>query len=378
MKQKKSFSELKWHQKALLVLIIIVFSPFIAFGLVVYGLYWLFYDVIQRRPYKKRFEQSDYYKDLGVPYSLWALSSQEYELYNAAKEAGLEFELIRADTHYLLYENRVFIIPYQFDSLLFDAEDGKWYFDDDEELLPFEEGLAELLRGLRPEHREKPVFVLTPDRMIGRADENEPEAPAGPALFDLLPSPVVHGESCLAAMTGALAHPKVDFNTHTGGEDMVYGAIDEKSEEYYTDLARVFEAIGGRQKDYNWLITDCVCYPKDPGTAKMLDKEYCWMSGEELTELVLKEDLQWIWADLSAFDKSVGLFDVLKYDLPRAEDYRGFWEKPLRLQHPLAQMEIAAIDSSRTLLFSKNSEDVEAFLKYFPGSKPLEEHIDRL
>ena len=37
---------------------------------------------------------------------------------------------------------------------------------------------------------------------------------------------------------------------------MVYGAINRKGESYYTYLGKVFDAMSGRQKDYNWLITD--------------------------------------------------------------------------------------------------------------------------
>ena len=70
---------------------------------------------------------------------------------------------------------------------------------------------------------------------------------------------------------------------------MVFGAINEKGEKYYTDLVRVFEAINNKQMDYNWLITDCVCYPQNPETAKKLDQEYCWISGDELTDLVFEE-----------------------------------------------------------------------------------------
>ena len=86
---------------------------------------------------------------------------------------------------------------------------------------------------------------------------------------------------------------------------MVFGAINEKGEKYYTDLVRVFEAINNKQMDYNWLITDCVCYPQNPETAKKLDQEYCWISGDELTDLVFEENFQWVWGVLSAFDKSV-------------------------------------------------------------------------
>lgn len=159
---------------------------------------------------------------------------------------------------------------------------------------------------------------------------------------------------------------------------MTFGAIDSKGKKYYTYLKEVFESINNKQLDYNWLITDCECYPTDPEVAKVLDQEYCWVSGEQLTELVLKGNFQWIWADLSAFKKSVELSEVLQYDLPYANGYKGFWVKPISMQHPLAQMEIVAWDSALTLLFSKDSKDIDSFLRYFPSGELLEDYIDKL
>lgn len=82
---------------------------------------------------------------------------------------------------------------------------------------------------------------------------------------------------------------------------MVYGAIIRQGEKYYTDLGKVFRAIQNEQVDYNWLITDCVCYPQNPEIDQLLAKEYCWLSGEKLTEIVEQESFQWIWAILSGF-----------------------------------------------------------------------------
>lgn len=40
---------------------------------------------------------------------------------------------------------------------------------------------------------------------------------------------------------------------------MHYGAILAKGEVGYTNLDRVFAALGNIQENYNWLITDCEC-----------------------------------------------------------------------------------------------------------------------
>lgn len=157
---------------------------------------------------------------------------------------------------------------------------------------------------------------------------------------------------------------------------MVYGAVNEKGETYYTYLKKLFESINNRQTEYNWLITDCTCYPSNPLTDDMLSKEYCWISGEELTDVVSKEDFQWIWAVLSAFDKSVSLSDVLKHDLPYAEGYSGFWNKPVSMQHPLAKIEIVPWDSSMTLIFSDDKSIIDSFREHYPQSEDIEDYID--
>lgn len=156
---------------------------------------------------------------------------------------------------------------------------------------------------------------------------------------------------------------------------MVYGAINEKGEPYYTNLKKVFDSIGNIQKQYNWLITDCVCYPLNPKTEDMLRDEYCWISGEKLTDLVNEEGFQWVWAVLSAFDKNISLSDVLRYDLPYADGYGGFWKLPLTMQHPLAKIEIVPWDSSLTLIFSNNISIINDFRRAFSESENLEDHI---
>ena len=159
---------------------------------------------------------------------------------------------------------------------------------------------------------------------------------------------------------------------------MVYGAINAKGEKYYTYMKKLFEAIGNRQTEFNWLITDCICYPDNPKTDAMLSKDCCWISGDELTEIIVQEDFQWIWGVLCAFDKSVALEDVLKYDLPRAEDYDGFWSRPISIQHPLARVEIVPRDSTMTMIFSDDKSIIDRFIAAYPFSEDFETYLDRL
>lgn len=159
---------------------------------------------------------------------------------------------------------------------------------------------------------------------------------------------------------------------------MVYGAINAKGEKYYTYMKKRFEAIGNRQTEFNWLITDCICYPDDPKTDAMLSKDYCWISGDELTEIIAQEDFQWIWAVLSAFDKSVALSDVLNHELPQAEDYNGFWSRPVSMQHPLARIEIVPWDSTMTMIFSDDKSIIDSYRTAYPKSEDFVDYLDRL
>ena len=139
---------------------------------------------------------------------------------------------------------------------------------------------------------------------------------------------------------------------------MHYGAILAKGEVGYTDLDKVFAALGNIQENYNWLITDCECNVDIPE----LQYNYCWMSGNELMALQRKyHNPQWIWAVLSAFEKSVTEEQVLEYPLPDARDNR--------VQHPLATFGIVPFDSSFVLVFSREKEIVDRFRAYFPLSE---------
>ena len=157
---------------------------------------------------------------------------------------------------------------------------------------------------------------------------------------------------------------------------MVYGAIDERSQEWYTYLPELFDAIGNAQLNYNWLVTDSFCNIGNP-VQDMVDRDgYCWISGEDLTKLVEENHIQWIFAVLSGFTKDVQLSDVLEHPLPYAE-YGGFWHLPVSMQHPLATIEIVPWDSSATLFFSREEESIRQFMRGYPQSEELAAYIAR-
>jgi len=151
----------------------------------------------------------------------------------------------------------------------------------------------------------------------------------------------------------------------------VKSAILQKGEHFYTHMSKIFNAIGNGQLKYNWLITDYECYPQDKGINEVFSTEYIWMAGKQLTEIIRREDFQFIWGVFSGFSLEVTLEEVLKYDLPFADGYKGFWANDVGIQHPLAEVEIVAWDSSLTLLIGRDYNLVQKFRRNLPLSEDL-------
>lgn len=140
------------------------------------------------------------------------------------------------------------------------------------------------------------------------------------------------------------------------------GAILEKRELYFTYLKHIFFSLNNIQENYNWLITDYECYPEKQEYINLFSEEYCWMSGDELTKIAADEDFQWIWGVFSAFPKELTKEEILKYPLPQCDGYTGFWNNPVSMQHPLAEMEIVAWDSSLTIFISKDDTIIDTVM----------------
>lgn len=152
---------------------------------------------------------------------------------------------------------------------------------------------------------------------------------------------------------------------------MIYGAILEKGERWYTDMSKIVDILGNKINEYNWLITDFMFNEAD-----VIQGEYGFLSGEQLINMS-KKNMQWIWAVVSGIKKEIPLDEILKYPLPYADGYSGFWKNPLSIQHPLADVEIVPWDSSLTLLIAKDKELVDMYRKKFPLSEDLERYNEQ-
>ena len=157
----------------------------------------------------------------------------------------------------------------------------------------------------------------------------------------------------------------------------VHGMIIEKGEKYCTDLDKLLGALDGIPLNYKWLVSypECSTFTKE--THDLFEKKYCILSGEELTAAA-KDAYQFIWGTFSAFAPDTPDEEILKYPLPENDMYPGFWKLPLTIQHPLAQIEIVAFDSSLTLVLTKDIVLPEKFRQVYPLSQDLAEHNAKL
>lgn len=155
------------------------------------------------------------------------------------------------------------------------------------------------------------------------------------------------------------------------------GLILNKGEKGYSYLKDVFCKINTLSKNYNWLISYPECYPQNKKLQEKMYNDYIWLSGSELQNMLYIDNFQWIWGVLSGFPQNILLEDVLKYQLPYADGYTGFWNNPVTLQHPLADVEIVAWDSSCTLCISKDETIIEEFSAIYPCSEDLEVYNEK-
>ena len=138
-----------------------------------------------------------------------------------------------------------------------------------------------------------------------------------------------------------------------------------------SEIEKVFNCIK-ELKNYNWLITDMECYTDDKNLLNVIDNKYCWVQGKDLLKLLKIESSQWVWGVFSAFSKSIELNDVLKYEYPYADGYKGFWKNPLTIQHPLATLEFVIWDGNFILVISEDHKIISDIMKKNNNARDLE------
>lgn len=145
--------------------------------------------------------------------------------------------------------------------------------------------------------------------------------------------------------------------------------------DFYTDLQLVFQALGGRQREFNWLITDLECNTFPPGL--YWDRRPLWFSGQELTALVHSYKVQFIWGVLSGFPPHITVDRQHLVVEPYADGNRELWIAGTTIQHPQATIEVICWDSRATLLLCDNDDLTQRFRAFFPEAVDLDQYNRR-
>lgn len=139
----------------------------------------------------------------------------------------------------------------------------------------------------------------------------------------------------------------------------------------YTCMLNILINLELTKEDYFWLISDIEAYPtKDKYLNLINSNDYLLLKTNELIEMLEEEDFQWIWAVFSAIPTNHTKEQILRHTLPTLQsitnNYNPFLGKP-KIQHPLAEFEICAWDSSGVFLVSND----EVLLNKFKSCYPL-------
>ncbi len=144
--------------------------------------------------------------------------------------------------------------------------------------------------------------------------------------------------------------------------------ISQRERPYYTRMLEIISALDGDNLSYKWLITTIEACPKK--RSKYADRiengEDIILSTAELMKMLTEDDFQWIWAVFSAIPAQISDAEILRYPLPSVDNDDIYQNDTAIIQHPLAEAEIVAMDSSSVFLVSKNERMIEQFKSLFP------------
>ena len=148
----------------------------------------------------------------------------------------------------------------------------------------------------------------------------------------------------------------------------LYSIQDFKS---YTLLKAVLYDLELTNKPYWWLISDIEAFPRKKEYQDLIEHaNYLLLSTRELVEMLENDDFQWIWAVFSAISTKYSKEEILQFDLPYIMEfqegkYNPCIDKP-KVQHPYADFEIYAFDSSYMFMITDDTDLISKFQKRYP------------
>ena len=137
--------------------------------------------------------------------------------------------------------------------------------------------------------------------------------------------------------------------------------ISKKDFKYYTMLKKILFDLELANKEYWWLISDIEAYPRKREYYEFIyEKDYVLVKTSDLLKMLEEDDFQWVWAIFSVIPLDYTEEEILAYELPHLEiieegEFNPYIDKP-KLQHPLAEFELYAEDSTSMFLITDNKE----------------------
>ncbi len=139
----------------------------------------------------------------------------------------------------------------------------------------------------------------------------------------------------------------------------------------YMLLKAVLYDLELTDKPYWWLISDFEAVPREKDYQNMLEHaDYLLLSTREVVEMLENDDFQWIWAVFSAISTKYSKEEILQFELPYIMDfeegkYNPYTDEP-KVQHPYADFEIYACDSSYMFMITDDADLISKFQKSYP------------
>ena len=171
---QNAMNKLKWYQKLLITLTVIIFSPLIVAGIIIAGIYTLF----KMPKNKKEYKNSRYYEDFKQKFMTSILYSPEYRFYNSAMRRNLQLKYVKQESNgfeYFIYNETIYLFP-DFEQIDLNEEGTVWQADYDGDWKPFDECYANLLAKLEnvPNY---PVKLLVERKMFPTLNLNDKDIP---------------------------------------------------------------------------------------------------------------------------------------------------------------------------------------------------------
>lgn len=134
---------------------------------------------------------------------------------------------------------------------------------------------------------------------------------------------------------------------------------------YFTDIRLMLDALGVCAADYDWYISDIETnyYGTD------FHSEDQWICGQQLSDFLQNNDVQFIWAVFSAVP--TGHRSAVE-EVPYVEGNPNYWKgtEPMP-QLAGALFEIACWDSSATIFIGLPAEMEASLIRAYPETRPL-------